>query len=278
MHFSFAAITARQILWTLTFAAQLVLLVVLLGRDRMRRHQWFTASIALFALRLLSEVLLAGRMAVLPLQEIFLSLADVAAIVGLLVVVEIARRAFQGIRPRPLVAGLGVTLALAGVVLVKWGPWPEWAQLADRSVLGILRMMQLLAQKTNTLVDLLTVELGLLVVLFGRRFKAGWGSHTQKIAIGLSTVSISWLAVQGTWQYLAQTVHPQTQQEYERIMDLGGKLVNANKVVYLAALVWWIVWLWKDEPGTVAAEPQLQEPAAPAQLTSSTEAPEGDAQ
>jgi hypothetical protein len=176
-----------------------------------------------------------------------------------------------------LIVGLAAALAVAGVVLVKWGPWPEWAELADKSVLGVLRMMQLLAQKTNTLVDLLTVELGLLVVLFGRRFKAGWGSHTQKIAIGLSTVSMAWLAVQGTWQFLAKTVHPQTQQEYERIMGLGTKLVNANKVVYLAALVWWIVWLWMDEPGAVATEPQ-QEPAATAQLISGSDTPEGDAQ
>jgi hypothetical protein len=277
MHFSFAAITARQILWTLTFAAQLVLLVVLLGRDRVRRYPWFTASIVLFALRLLAEVLLAGRMAVLPLQKIFLSLADVAAIVGLLVVVEIARRAFGGLRPRTLILGVAATLAVAGAVLVKWGPWPEWAELADKSVLGILRMMQLLAQKTNMLVDLLTVELGLLVVLFGRRFKAGWSSHTQKIAIGLSTVSMAWLAVQGTWQFLAQSVHPKTQQEYERIMDLGAKLVNANKVVYLAALVWWIVWLWKDEPGAAAAEPK-QEAAEAAQLSSGGEESEGNAQ
>ena len=58
MHPNFV-FTARQILWTLTFAAQLVLLVVLLGRDRARRYPWFTFSIVLFALRLLAEVLLA---------------------------------------------------------------------------------------------------------------------------------------------------------------------------------------------------------------------------
>jgi hypothetical protein len=34
--------------------------------------------------------------------------------------------------------------------------------------------MQLGAQKLDMLVDLLTVELGLLVVLLGRRFGAGW--------------------------------------------------------------------------------------------------------
>jgi hypothetical protein len=162
-------------------------------------------------------------------------------------------------------------------VVVKWGPWPEWAQLADHSVLGILRMMQLAAQKTNTLVDLLAIELGLLVVLFGRHFKAGWGSHTQKIAIGLSTVAMGWLTVQGTWQLIAQSVHPQTQEEYVRIMELGGRLVNANKVVYIAALVWWIVWLWRDEPGTAAAETQLN-PAEPTPSISGSQNMEGDAQ
>jgi hypothetical protein len=54
MHFNFG-FTAVQILWTLTFAALLVLLVVLLGRDRARRFPWFTASIVLLTLRLLSS-------------------------------------------------------------------------------------------------------------------------------------------------------------------------------------------------------------------------------
>ena len=46
MHFNFDFSTA-QVLWTLTFAALLVLLVVLLGRDRAQRFPWFTASIAM---------------------------------------------------------------------------------------------------------------------------------------------------------------------------------------------------------------------------------------
>ena len=54
MHLNFG-FTTVQILWTLTFAALLVLLVVLLGRDRTRRFPWFTASIALVAVRLLAS-------------------------------------------------------------------------------------------------------------------------------------------------------------------------------------------------------------------------------
>jgi hypothetical protein len=252
MHFHFDY-SAHQILWTLTFAAQLVLLVVLMGRDRIRRYPWFTAGVVLFALRLMAEVLLAGRMAQLALQEIFLTLGDLTVLVGLLVVVEVARRAFAGARRSLWIVNGAGLLVVAGVVVALWGPWPEVKDLAWNTLLGKLRLMQLVAQKGDTLVELLTFELGLLVVLFGRRFKAGWQSHTQMIAIGLSTVAIAWLAIVGTWQIVARTAHPQSQQEYQRIIGLGGKLMNANSVVYLAALIWWIAWLWRDEPGTAAA-------------------------
>jgi hypothetical protein len=253
MHFSFP-FSIGQVLWALTFAAQLVLLVVLLGRDLVKRYPWFTASIVVFALRLLVEVLLTGRMAPVPLRAVFITLADLMALVGLLVVVEIARRAFSGLRRRTWVLWTLAALAVAGGVTAAWGPWPEWKQLAWNTPIAILGLMQLAAQKTDMLMDFLTVELGLLVVLFGRHFKAGWRSHTQQIAVGLSTVAISWLGVQGIWQIVAKSVHPHSQEEYERIIGLGGKLVNANKVIYIVVLLWWIATLWFDEPGAAALQ------------------------
>jgi hypothetical protein len=258
MHFAFP-FTVGQILWALTFAAQLVLLVVLLGRDRVGRYPWFTAGVALFALRLLTEVLLAGRMAIPVLRIIFISMAFVAAVVGLLVVLEVARRAFAGAQPRTWAIGVFVLLAVAGGVLAVWGPWPARKDLAFDSPFAVLKLMQLAAQKGDLLIDLLTVQLGLLVVLFGRRFKAGWHSHTQRIVIGLSTVAASWLLVEGVWQAIAMTAHPHSQEEYERLIGLGGKLVNANKVVFILALVWWIACLWVDEPGMA---PAASEPVA----------------
>jgi len=248
MHLSFP-FTVSQVLWTLTFAAQLVLLVVLLGRDRIQRFPWFTASIVLFALRLLAEVLLSGRMAPTVLRVVFLSMADVAAVVGLLVVVEMARRAFGAASRQAWIIGVLALVAVGAGVLYAWGPWPGWKALTADPELTTLRLMQLGAQKADLLMDVLTVELGLLVVLFGRLFKAGWQSHVQRIVIGLSTVALSWLAVQGVWQVIAATVHPHTPEEYERLIGLGGKMVSANKAVYIAALVWWIVCLWRDEPG-----------------------------
>ena len=60
MHFNFD-FNSTQILWTLTFAALLVLMVVLLGRDRVRRFPWFTTAMALTALRMLASRLLYHR-------------------------------------------------------------------------------------------------------------------------------------------------------------------------------------------------------------------------
>ena len=37
--------------------------------------------------------------------------------------------------------------------------------------------------------------------------------------------------------------------EYEHIVNLRENLFNANSVVYLAVLIWWIACLWIDEPG-----------------------------
>ncbi len=254
LHFDFSA---RQILWTLTFAAQLVLLVVLLGRDRARRYPWFTAGVALLTLRLMAEVLLSGRLPTIPLQEILLPLGDLAVIVSLLVVVEMARRAFAGAGRLAWIIGSLALAVVAVGVLVLWGPWPAWKDLGVDTLLGRLRLMQLTALKGNMLANLLTVELGVLVALFGRIFKAGWRSHTQMIVIGLSTAAISWLGMQGGWQIITKTAHPQSRAEYERIIALAGKLLNASSAVYLAVLVWWIVWLWLDEPGTggTATEP-----------------------
>jgi len=250
-HFS-----AVQILWTLTFAAQIVLLVVLLGRDRIKRFPWFTLSIVLMALRLLASRMLYGRMPAMTLSIIFITLAVVSAVVALLVVVEVSRRAFARVRLRIWLAGAAAVLLVGGGVLAAWGPWPAWKTLAAGSPMAALQLMQLAAQKLDVLADLLTVELGLLVVLLGRRFGTGWRTHPQRIVIGLSTASCTQLAVEIIWQLVAKSAVPHSQEEYLRIMGLRDKLFNANGAIYVAVLIWWIACLWIDEPGAVGAEQQ----------------------
>ncbi len=249
MHFNFD-FSARQVLWTLDFAAQIILLVVLLGRDRARRFPWFTAGVVVVTLRLMAEQLLAGRTAQLLYQEILLVLGDVAAVVGLLLLVEVARRAFVGARRSVVIANTLGLLVLAGVALAYWGPWPTKKDLALDSLLGKLQLMQLVALKGELLTAVLAVGLGLLVVIFGRHFKGGWRSYPQQIIIGLSTVAITAMTVALTVQSIVKGAHPHSQDEYRHILDLLAKIMNANQVIYVAASIWWIVWFWLDEPGT----------------------------
>jgi hypothetical protein len=257
MHFNFDFSTG-QILWTITFAALLVLLVVLLGRDRVRRFPWFTTSIALMALDKLAGRLLYRRMPLVLTEEIFLALADLAAIVALLVVVEIARRAFEGAGRREWIAATLALLAVGGVVLALWGPWPSFKTLIGAGELSALRHMELFAQKTNLLAVVLFVQLGLLVVVFGRNFKAGWHSHTQQLAIGLSMASLSQLAIRGTLQHVATQITIHSQDDYKRVVGMINSLNNAGSIILIVVLLWWIVCLWSDEPGTKAADSAQQ--------------------
>jgi hypothetical protein len=150
-----------------------------------------------------------------------------------------------------IVGTLAVVVVAAGVVAV-WGAWPAWKTLTAGTTLAVLGLMQLVSQKAELLVNVMTVELGLLVLLFGRRYKAGWRSHAQGIVIGLSTVAIAQLLRDGIWELIALKAAPHSQAEYERLVGLREKLFNASEVVFLAMVVWWIACLWMDEPGVVA--------------------------
>ncbi|MGA2726419.1 MAG: hypothetical protein ABSE96_01320 [Terracidiphilus sp.] len=249
MHLNFD-FTAVQILWTLTFAAHLVLLVVLLGRDRARRFPWFTTAIALVALRLIASRLLFGRLPQLTLGTIFVVLADLSAVVSFLVLVELARKVFGRARRALWITWSLVLLSIGAVVLATWGHWPAWKTVRPTSLMALLSLLQMLAQKGGLLTDVLTVTLGILVVSFGRRYGSGWRSHAQQIIIGLSTASLAQIAVQAIWQVIASTAKPHSMAEYERIVGLREKIFNANSVVYLAVAIWWIVCLWIDEPGS----------------------------
>jgi hypothetical protein len=249
MHFNFN-FSANQILWTLTFAGLLVLLVVLLGRDRVRRFPWFTAAMVMMALRMIASRLLAARMPQITFSEIFLSLSDLASLVAIGVVMEIARKAFRRAGRTAWIIAAVIMLGIGGTVMAKWGPWPAWKTLMAGSEISTLRIMQLFAQKTDLLADMLVIQLGVLVVLFGRKFGAGFRSHTQQIVIGLSTASIGQLAMRMVWQQIALHTTIHSQAEYARVMGLEEKFYNANSVIYVVVLVWWIVCLWIDEPGT----------------------------
>ena len=252
MHFHFPFTTA-SILWTLTFAAHLVLLVVLIGRDRMARFPWFSASIGLIALRLLVVRLLMGRLPQVTLAGIVVVMLDATAFVTLMVVVEMARRAFGRARRASWLAGAMSLIAVGAVVLIYWGPWPPVKTLGSYST---LQLLEFLAQKLGLLSDVETVGIGLLIVALGYRCGAGWRSHVQRIVIGLSTASLAQIAVEAIWQAVARSAVVHEMAEYNRVIHLRDNIFNANNAIYIAVLIWWIVVLWKDEPGTARLSAQ----------------------
>lgn len=279
MHLNFH-FSAEQILWTLTFAANLVLLVVLLGRDRVRRFPFFTCSIVLIGLDMLAQKLLTNRLPPLISTEVSLTLANLEVIVAVLLAVELARRAFRGAKWPAWAVGSLVLLGGAAAVIARWGQWPPKQMIFDPSTLGHLRLMQLFAQKGDLFNEVLAVELFALVVIAGRRFKTGWRSHTQQILTGISTNSAMLLVARVMWEAKARNM-PRTHDGYNHMLGLQSHLLNANSMVVLAVTIWWIVCLWIDEPGAAAAAP-MDDPNAQAAVetldTRTVKPPDPDAE
>jgi hypothetical protein len=259
MHFDLH-FTAVEILWTLTFAAILVLLVVLLGRDRMRRFPMFSASIMLIGLTMLGHKLLGNKLPPLRSAEFFLTLGDLSVLISILVAVELARRAFTGGKLLAWAAGAVVLLAGASAVIIWWGPWPPASVVLEHSTLGHLRMMQLVSQKGDLFNEALIVELFVVVVILGRRFKTGWRSHTQQILAGLATASAMTLVVRIIWQMIGRSA-PHSQAAYDQLVNTQEKLLNANNTVALLAMVWWIICLWVDEPAPPGVNSGIEVPS-----------------
>jgi hypothetical protein len=260
MHFSNFNFSVTQILWTLTFAALLVLLVVLLGRDRAKRFPWFTASIVTMGLLKLTEQLLLTRLPRITGLEIYWGLSNLNAAIGLLVLVELARQSFRGARKLGWIIGTLAVLAGGAAALVFWGPWPSWLTLTAQSQYATIRLMQFAADKAMLLSGVLTIELGLLVTLLARRFGAGWHSHAQRILVGLSTLALEQLIMRVTFQAISTHSVIHTQAEYDRLLGLRDKLIHANDVVYLCVVLWWIACLWIDEPGATSSAADGDQP------------------
>src|ERR1700733_7518808 len=92
----------EQILWALVLAAHLVLLIVLLGRDRVARFPWFSAVTALSTVHLIADHLLHGKLTSLAFYWQTYTAILVESILGVLVLIELARHVFSN-RKAPLI-------------------------------------------------------------------------------------------------------------------------------------------------------------------------------
>jgi hypothetical protein len=242
------------VLWWLTLAELTVLLLILFWRVRQRTFPWFMASLFFIGLRsALSR--LAHDVPSVTMNAVSIAVDNLAALVALLVLVELARRVFKGVKRKTWVLWTLALVAVAAGAIAIWGPWPAPETLSPDSTAAVLRLLELVAQKSALLVNVLTIELCLLVFYFGRRFNAGWHSYEQRLAIGLSMSALGQLVVQGLWQSMAQTASPSDLTAYLHILNIGRKLVDANMLVYVTVLMWWMFTLGKTRGRKVWANP-----------------------
>jgi hypothetical protein len=255
----------EQILWAVLLASHLVLLVVLLGRDRASRFPWFTAAIILSTLRLLADHLLNSKLTTLASYwQNFTGLA-LDWILGIAVLVELSRHVFSSGKAGLILKSRGwtgwslITSVLALSAVWYWGPWPTWQGLtAERPQLPLL-LVVLVATKGQLLVSILTVEVALLLRIFGKRFGSGWQSHVQQIALGLSTNALAFLTQQGITEYIKRTVNLNDPEKYKWAVKVVTDADNARRAVNLLVLLWWIFWLWRDQSddrASAAAAPE----------------------
>lgn len=258
-------LTVEQILWALVLAAHLVLLVVLLGRDRTGRFPWFTAAIAVSSAHLISDHLLHGKLTTIAFYWQSYTMILLESILGILVLIELCRRVFSNCKSGLILNSKGwlgwtlVTVSLAAGAVWYWGPWPTWKALTQEPGQLPILLVVLSAMKGQLFLAIVTVEIGLLLRIFGRRFGSSWKSHPQQIALGLSTYALAFLAVQATTDLIKHSVHLKSREEYERVVRLFTNLDNGRFAVWLLVLIWWIVWLWRSDPTEPAATLEAME-------------------
>lgn len=244
----------QLILWALVLAAHLVLMIVLLGRERISRFPWFTASIALSAVRLIADHLLHGKLTNVAFYWQSYSGSILQAIIGILVLVELCRHVFSGGRAGKILKGKGwiggvlVTVPIAFAVAALWDMGISWAAMKAEPDHLPLYIDLYVALKGQLFIAALTVEVGVLLQLFGRRFGAEWRGHDRQIALGLSTMYLALLAVQATTDIAKHHLHLTSRDQYEHVIRIFENLDNGRFAVWLLALLWWIFWLWRDDP------------------------------
>ncbi|MFC5861311.1 hypothetical protein ACFPT7_03310 [Acidicapsa dinghuensis] len=244
----------QQILWALVLASHLVLMIVLLGRERIRRFPWFTAYIVLSAVRLIADHLLHGKLTTVAFYWQSYTGSILEAILGVLVLIELCRHVFSSGRTGKILKGKGwiggilVTVPIALAVAALWNMGITWTAMKSDPEHLPLYIDLYVALKSQLFIAALTVEVGVFLQFFGRRFGAKWRSHDRQIVLGLSTMSIALLAVQATTDIIKHHVHLTSRDQYEHIVRIFENLDNARFAVWLLALIWWIVWLWRDDP------------------------------
>lgn len=156
---------------------------------------------------------------------------------------------------------LGVVCEVAAIVMRPTGSWLRDArkQFILGSTVGLLLAVVLagiyspptasiaarLEAQSNLFTDLVVCELFVVMLLTAKRLGLGLRNHVFALVIGWSGWVIVAMSVDLLHSYLGTRLNYDT-------------LENLRKIAYLAALLYWIIQFWLDEPTRQELPPELR--------------------
>lgn len=231
--------TFADVLWAAGFVGHVALFAVLIYRGRGREIPVFTALIAFHAALtpVLYEIYRHGSPVWYARVYWSSALLDFAFQIG--IVVEIARIVLrptgtwvQDAKRQFFVSGLGAVLLAAALA---WFVSPPSAHVLDRwEVRG------------NLFTSLVICELFVLMSITANRLGLGWRSHVMALGQGLTAWALIAVLIDALHSYFG------TEREFTTLEHL-------RMTVYVAALGFWMVQLWVDEPERQPISSDLQQ-------------------
>jgi hypothetical protein len=240
---------STRVIWGGGLSVHLILLAVLLRQGRAQRFPFFTLLIVFYILRSLFLFAFYQHMSRLHYTWTFWSFALADLLLQAIVLSELLRGAYQkaGVSQRGRALGGLTGIVLAGILVYFWGPWPSLTTPGTDEI-NFLMVMSVLANKGNLLIAILTLQTMLVLIFTAPRSGLGWSSHTQRIAHGLAFYALINVSVQAAIQKLSQSAGQLSATQIQSTMHTIQTLGYARTWGYFAAALYWIIFLWRDEP------------------------------
>ena len=220
-----------RIVWTATFANSLLLLFVLFVRRRAGSFPAFTTYVAFSVFANIAEFLAFYHLAFATYRSIYYSLEILDVGLQVLVFYELAVHVFcpTGAWARDVRrAFLSLVAASAGVAfLLAWIAQPPAPLRVQTFIL-----------RADFFSSLLMCELFVGTVVLTATVGLPWKTHVARIAQGLGAYSLFGLAIDIGVTPVGITADN----------AVFAALMRAQKLVWLACQVYWIVTLWQEAP------------------------------
>lgn len=226
------------VLWVGCFFGEAALLSILIYRRRCREFPVFTTLIAFTAAKSVVLYSIYAHGSRIWYARVYYSADLLDLILKLGVVWEVAQIVMRptgswlrDAKKQFILGGAaGVLLAAA----LSWMLSPPASTFLDR-----------LEAQSNLFTDLVFCELFVVMLLTAKRLGLGFRNHVFALVIGWSGWVMTAMAVDLLFGYYGTRFH-------------FDALENVRKFAYLAALIYWMVQFWQDEPARQEIPPELR--------------------